>query len=689
MRRRLLAAAVLALVALVAAPGSTLAAVTTAWLRSVTFVPGSTTTVLTAGQNGAALKSTDSGTSWYPCSSGYDGWLKSVAFSNASTGIAVPDVANVVKRTTDGGSSWATVTVNDLGQATFEDADIAGGVGWVVGAKDGHAIVFKSTDGGATWTRSFQFTPPPYTPGESDPPEPPTYNNRFMAVDFIDADRGWAVGYQQRPQLNFDPRDGPPMPIAYSTTNGGDTWTTRTVDASAPWLRLYDVSFVDASNGLVVGEQGAIYRTTNGGSTWTRQRLGASSEQLSGVDFVAPDTAYAVGGILSSNQQRVYKWTSATSTWKTARPTTPNYLSGVDFTSRDHGVVVGNNGEIAYTTDGGSTWTAASGAVPPIAVSRVAGADKFLTAVEVSEGTFAGADYVVVASGAGFPDALAASGLTGVLRAPLLLSNTTTISPSALDEIRRLGAKKVFIVGGPAVISEGVRCAIADVLPSKSLSNVARIGGGDRYETARRVAEKIKSVRVAWGQAVPRTVFVVNGIKFPDALSVAPYANSQGFPVLLTKPTSLPGHTAAAIRAVSARKAVVAGGSVVVSDGVRTAIANNLANGYKTVSNVPRWSGRDRYRTARAVADNAVGQGWATHAFVGIATGEDFPYALSGGVAAGVNGGTLLLTKRTALSSATSQYLTAHKGSISAVVIYGPTSSLSSYTETQIRNVVD
>ena len=49
-----------------------------------------------------------------------------------------------------------------------------------------------------------------------------------------------------------------PEQYAYTTVNQSVGGT----------LDLYDVWFLDASTGYVVGEAGTVYRTTNGGATW-------------------------------------------------------------------------------------------------------------------------------------------------------------------------------------------------------------------------------------------------------------------------------------------------------------------------------------------------------------------------------------------------------------------------------------
>lgn len=76
-------------------------------------------------------------------------------------------------------------------------------------------------------------------------------------------------------------------------------------------------------------------------------------------------------------------------------------------------------------------------------LSRVSGANRYETASEISKEFFsAGAEEVVIASGEGFADALAAGPLAGALERPILLVQRDSIPASILGEINRLKPKK-------------------------------------------------------------------------------------------------------------------------------------------------------------------------------------------------------------------------------------------------------
>ena len=88
----------------------------------------------------------------------------------------------------------------------------------------------------------------------------------------------------------------------------------------------------------------------------------------------------------------------------------------------------------------------------------------------------------------------------------------------------------------------------------------------------------------------------------------------------------------------------------------------------------------DRYATAAAVA-NAI---FTAPTSVGLASGETFPDALSGGAYQAHVGGPILLTAATTLPSSTSTYLTGAKTTIANAEIFGGDAALSASVQTAI-----
>jgi putative cell wall-binding protein len=257
--------------------------------------------------------------------------------------------------------------------------------------------------------------------------------------------------------------------------------------------------------------------------------------------------------------------------------------------------------------------------VKAASTERLAGSDRYETAVEVSEKGWTSSDYVVLANGESYADALCAVPLAKAKDAPILLTETNSLNSETLAEMKRLNAKHVIIVGGDGVVTEGVQNAIK----SQVTSDVERYGGADRFET---------SVKIAKALGSPSEVFVANGLNFPDALSAAPIAAIEGDPIILTRSTELPQVSADYIESNSnITKSYVVGGSGVISD----SILNKLPN-------PERLGGADRYETNEAIVEAFESSLNFNEVFV--ARGDEFSDSLTGAALAAKEKSALVIT---------------------------------------------
>ena len=162
-------------------------------------------------------------------------------------------------------------------------------------------------------------------------------------------------------------------------------------------------------------------------------------------------------------------------------------------------------------------------------VGRVSGNTRYDTMGSLTErGNWAKGGSVVLASGANYPDALAASSLAGGFNGPILLTDPNGLSTSAKDQLELLCPSRVFIVGGNAAVSPAVERQVKELLGSGCA--VFRVAGQTRYETSLVAAEiNPKS---------SDTVIVATGGNYADALSVSPYAFASGSPVVLCDKSS-------------------------------------------------------------------------------------------------------------------------------------------------------
>lgn len=312
---------------------------------------------------------------------------------------------------------------------------------------------------------------------------------------------------------------------------------------------------------------------------------------------------------------------------------------------------------------------------------RVAGADRFATAVAVAQKTHpAGSRTAVLCSGRSFPDGLAASSLAGALSAPVLLTEKLALPAVVGAQLAAMNTDTVYVIGGSAAIGFAVETDLARHVPGVS---IIRVAGATRYETAGEVADWVHGVL---GQR-PDRVFLASGTAFPDALALSPLAYSMHVPILLTAQDALPTSTKAAIermRGASARTidVVVAGGTSAVS--VETAEAARRAAGGTFI----RAAGANRYETALAIAETAVIAGWAAPEFVAVASGITFPDSLGGASLPGSRGGVLLLCPSTVLGTSSTGYIKSFDFRIDECWALGGTRAVADPVLTEVRAIL-
>ncbi|HSQ21398.1 MAG TPA: cell wall-binding repeat-containing protein, partial [Coriobacteriia bacterium] len=301
-------------------------------------------------------------------------------------------------------------------------------------------------------------------------------------------------------------------------------------------------------------------------------------------------------------------------------------------------------------------------------VSRIAGDDRILTAVEVSQAGFAddSVETVVIATAYNWPDALGGAALAGAVKGPILLTSPTALPAVVLTEIDRVGATSAIILGGTSAVGTPVEAALNAKLGD---ANVDRIGGADRYQTARSIAARVVD---ELGPGYDGTAFLATGANFPDALGASPLAAANGWPIYLVNP--LTGADAALISAMQSDgvdDVLILGGTSAIPAAVAADVAADVP--CKTT----RLEGATRYETAVNVATYGVSNAGLSWDKLAIATGTNFPDALAGGVLQGKNGSVMLLTTPTALHYSVRTVLEANKLSIYTVYFLGGSNAVS------------
>jgi len=179
--------------------------------------------------------------------------------------------------------------------------------------------VMKSTDGGDSWTLESGIL---------------GIRSNFDCLSFLDENYGFCAGDSGR---------------IIKTTDGGVTWQLMNANTTA---KTTGILTVDNSITILVNQAGAILRTTDGGTTWNAVPSEGFPE-LTGIRMLRRNFITIVG-----YQGTVLKSTDVFA----SNPTSINTKTGNDFysgvfTDDSTGTLIGNNGLILHTADGGNTWT--------------------------------------------------------------------------------------------------------------------------------------------------------------------------------------------------------------------------------------------------------------------------------------------------------------------------------------------
>ncbi|MDR0879286.1 MAG: cell wall-binding repeat-containing protein [Clostridioides sp.] len=206
-------------------------------------------------------------------------------------------------------------------------------------------------------------------------------------------------------------------------------------------------------------------------------------------------------------------------------------------------------------TGGGSGGGSVTPSTPSVNVEKLSGSNRYETSAKISEKGFANADNIVVVNSSSLPDALSVTPFAKSIDAPVLLTDKNILNEKTLKEIKRLCAKKVYLIGGENSISS----VVENNLKSDKYE-IERIKGTNRYDTSLEIADKL-------GKTSKSTeAMVVNGEKgLADAVSVGAISATKNMPVILTNATDNMKDVNSFIKAKDIKKVYAVGGEKLFS----------------------------------------------------------------------------------------------------------------------------
>jgi len=235
-----------------------------------------------------------------------------------------------MRRSTNSGDSFSTVTGKDVVKAKLDAVDRAGSTLFASGRRD----LLRSTDRGKTWKAVHK----------------PTVNRRparLLQADFIDAKTGYFLA------------EGGAL---WRTANGGRTWTAL---PGVGTEQAYGMAFSSKTKGYLVIDRfgdvsdrsGFLLKTTDGGGTWHPQFVVSAPILGAGIAAAPGGTDYLLGGqssfLFTTTSGEAGKASALSITTKRQKLTKP---AGITVTGRLSPAAGNERVTVSYLPPGTNRW---------------------------------------------------------------------------------------------------------------------------------------------------------------------------------------------------------------------------------------------------------------------------------------------------------------------------------------------
>lgn len=268
---------------------------------------------------------------------------------------------SVILRTTDGGETWIPSFVDNLRRIQTESVWFLNeNVGYASGpvndsrnpnrpANQFMGAVYKSIDGGATWTEITPFLRFTGAFGQII-----LGSTNIWGLYFLDENNGWVMGgncSNPRATLDF----GEQNMFFYKTTDGGQTWTLVAKNTEEV-TKLSDLIMYPNGNGYAVSS-GLIWETNDFGDSWERMALTGGFDWHEDISIfnnsIAIPYSVTCSGSLDDNGG-IRVTTDFGETWTDYN--TGHDMYGAYMHSDQRAFAVGRGNSLFQTQDGGENW---------------------------------------------------------------------------------------------------------------------------------------------------------------------------------------------------------------------------------------------------------------------------------------------------------------------------------------------